>query len=68
MTDEKIIQLLTEQNAKLMQIIEAFASKGINVVVNSYNGSTAEANANGAKATNATNANGGKAENIQTHN
>lgn len=45
MADKEIIELLAKQNERLMQIIEQFAGKeqNVHVVVNSYNGSNAEA-------------------------
>lgn len=38
MKHEEIIKLLTEQNERLLTILEKFAEKDINIVVNSYNG------------------------------
>lgn len=42
MTHEQVIKLLTEQNERLLTILEKFAEKDINIVVNSYNGAYGE--------------------------
>ena len=44
MTDKQIIEILQQQNERLLQILEKFADKEqhVNVVVNSYNGSEAQ--------------------------
>lgn len=41
MTDKEVIKLLNEQNERLLNILEKFAEKDINIVVNSYNGASA---------------------------
>lgn len=69
MTDKEIIEMLLAQNNRLMQVIEAFASKDIivNSTVNSYNGSNASATAptnNSNTDQHAKNLNTGKAEKI----
>lgn len=38
MTEKEIIKLLQKQNARLLTILEKFAEKDTNIVVNSYNG------------------------------
>lgn len=45
MTEKQIIEMLAKQNQELMGIIRKFAERetDFNVVVNSYNGSQAEA-------------------------
>lgn len=55
MENEKVIEMLMKQNERLMQIIEAFASKEIivNSTVNSYNGSSSSANGGTHTQTNA---------------
>ena len=42
MKHEEVIQLLREQNERLLTILEKFADKDINIVVNSYNGAYGE--------------------------
>lgn len=67
MTDKEIIEMLVAQNNRLMSILEAFASKDTKVVVNSYNGSNAEATAptnNSNTDQHAKNLNTGKADKI----
>lgn len=39
-------ELLIQQNERLLKVLEAFANKDTNIVVNSYNGSQANADAN----------------------
>lgn len=41
MSETEVITLLKEQNARLLTILEKFAEKDINIVVNSYNGASA---------------------------
>lgn len=43
MEEKEIINMLIKQNNRLMQILEKFADKDINVVVNSYNGASTDA-------------------------
>ena len=45
MTDKQIIEILQQQNERLLQILQKFADKEqhVNVVVNSYNGGRADA-------------------------
>lgn len=42
MSENEVITLLREQNLRLLSILEKFAEKDINIVVNSYNGSSAQ--------------------------
>ena len=42
MKHEEVIELLTKQNERLLNILEKFAEKDINIVVNSYNGAYGE--------------------------
>lgn len=43
MTDKEVIRLLTEQNERLLKVLEKFAEQDTHIVVNSYNGSNAHA-------------------------
>ena len=42
MSENEVITLLREQNERLLNILEKFAEKEINIVVNSYNGASAQ--------------------------
>ena len=44
MSENEVITLLREQNERLLNILEKFAEKDINIVVNSYNGASAQTN------------------------
>ena len=48
MTHEQVIKLLTEQNERLLTILEKFAEKDINIVVNSYNGAYGDSSVDNA--------------------
>lgn len=51
MKHEEVIELLTKQNERLLTILEKFAEKDINIVVNSYNGAYGESNVENAPTT-----------------
>lgn len=44
MSETEVINLLREQNERLLTILEKFAEKEINIVENSYNGASALTN------------------------
>lgn len=42
MSDKEIISVLMAQNERLLNVLEKFAEQNTNIVVNSYNGSSAQ--------------------------
>lgn len=46
MSDKEIIKVLMAQNERLINVLEKFAEQNTNIVVNSYNGSSAQCDNN----------------------
>lgn len=69
MSDKQVIEILTQQNERLLQILEKFAGKEqhVNVVVNSYNGSEAQVK-NTSKTSNGGVSNSNELNNQKTEN